>query len=114
VLFRSQRNHYPAIDVLASISRLAPYVSGPVTTKVVGYIRRLMAVYSEAETLINVGAYHTGSNPAIDEAIAKRDAIEQFLIQMVEEKTPVIESLRTLGKIANMEIPDEELSGYQV
>ncbi|MDR2739088.1 MAG: FliI/YscN family ATPase [Treponema sp.] len=116
ILSRSmaQRNHYPAIDVLASISRLAPYVSGPVTTKVVGYIRRLMAVYSEAETLINVGAYHTGSNPAIDEAIAKRDAIEQFLIQMVEEKTPVIESLRTLGKIANMEIPEEELSGYQV
>jgi flagellum-specific ATP synthase len=110
----AQRNHYPAIDVLASISRLAPYVSGPVTTKVVGYIRRLMAVYSEAETLINVGAYHTGSNPAIDEAIAKREAIEQFLIQMVEEKTPVIESLRVLGKIANMEIPEEELSGYQV
>jgi flagellum-specific ATP synthase len=116
ILSRSmaQRNHYPAIDVLASISRLAPSVSGPVTTKVAGYIRRLMAVYSEAETLINVGAYHTGSNPAIDEAIAKREAIEQFLIQMVEEKTPVIESLRALSKIADMEIPEEELSGYPV
>ncbi|MDR1596219.1 MAG: FliI/YscN family ATPase [Treponema sp.] len=110
----SERNHYPAIDVLASISRLAPSVSGPVTAKVVGYIRRLMAVYSEAETLINVGAYHTGSNPAIDEAVAKRESIEQFLIQAVEEKTPVIESLRAMGKIADMEIPEEELSGYLV
>jgi flagellum-specific ATP synthase len=116
ILSRSlaQRYHYPAIDVLASISRLAPVVSGPVTVKVVGYIRRLMAVYAEAEDLINVGAYHAGSNPAIDEAIAKREVIEQFLIQTVEEKTAVIDSLRVLGKIADMEIPEEELSRYQV
>jgi flagellum-specific ATP synthase len=114
VLSRSlaQRYHYPAIDILTSISRLAPAVSGPVTNKAVGYIRRLMAVYAEAEDLINVGAYHTGSNPAIDEAIAKREAIEAFLTQEVGEKSTVRETLLALGKIADMEIPEEELSRY--
>jgi flagellum-specific ATP synthase len=115
VLSRSlaQRYHYPAIDVLASISRLASTVSGPVTVKVVGAVRRLLAVYAEAEDLINVGAYHAGSNPAIDEAVAKREAIEQFLIQTVEEKTAAIDTVKTLGKIAGIEIPAEELSRYQ-
>jgi flagellum-specific ATP synthase len=115
VLSRSlaQRYHYPAIDVLASISRLATTVCGPVTVKAVGAVRRLLAVYHEAEDLINVGAYHAGSNPAIDEAIAKREAIEQFLIQTVEEKTPMIKTIEALGKIAGLEIPAEELSRYQ-
>jgi flagellum-specific ATP synthase len=121
VLSRSlaQRYHYPAIDVLASISRLASTVSGPVTVKAVGAVRRLLAVYAEAEDLINVGAYHTGSNPAIDEAVAKREVIEQFLIQTVDEKTPMQDTIKALGKIAGIEIPEEELSrlpglpGYQ-
>jgi flagellum-specific ATP synthase len=114
VLSRSlaQRYHYPAIDVLTSISRLAPAVSSPVTNKAVGYIRRLMAVYAEAEDLINVGAYHAGSNPAIDEAIAKREAIEAFLTQEVGEKSVLRETLLVLGKIADMQIPDEDLSRY--
>jgi flagellum-specific ATP synthase len=112
VLSRSlaQRYHYPAIDVLASISRLASTVCGPVTMKAVGNLRRLLAVYSEAEDLINVGAYHAGSNPGIDEAIAKREAIEQFLTQTVEERTPVQDTIKVLGKIAGIEIPAEELS----
>jgi flagellum-specific ATP synthase len=71
-------HHYPAIDILQSISRLAPSVSGKITTKAVGSIRRAMAVYSEQEDLINVGAYRTGSNPAIDDAIAKHMPIEKF------------------------------------
>jgi flagellum-specific ATP synthase len=115
VLSRSlaQRNHYPAIDVEASISRLAPVVSGKATRQAVGRIRRLMADYSGAEDLISVGAYHAGSNPAIDEAIAKREAIEQVLVQAVEEKTPVAETLRILGAIAGIEIPEEELTEHR-
>jgi flagellum-specific ATP synthase len=108
----AQRYHYPAIDVLASISRLAPAVSGPVTAKAVGYIRRLMADYAAAEDLISVGAYHAGSNPAIDQAIAKREAIENFLLQGVDEKSTITETLKALAAIADMQIPDEELSRY--
>ncbi|GHV77057.1 flagellum-specific ATP synthase FliI [Spirochaetia bacterium] len=116
VLSRSlaQRYHYPAIDILASISRLASTVCGPVTIKAVGAVRRLLAVYAEAEDLINVGAYHAGSNPGIDEAIAKREALEAFLTQTVEERTPVEDTLKALGKIAGIDIPAEELSRYQI
>jgi flagellum-specific ATP synthase len=110
----AERYHYPAVDVLASISRLAPAVSGPVSAKAAGCIRRLMAVYAEAEDLIDVGAYHGGTNPAIDEAIAKHEAIEQFLIQEVDEKSSMVETLSVMGEISGIRIPAEEMSPYQV
>jgi flagellum-specific ATP synthase len=109
----AQAYHYPAIDVLASISRLMPTVSGPVTNKAAGYVRRLMAVYAEAADLIDVGAYHAGSSPSIDEAIAKRDAIESFLVQAVDERSGVAETLAALAAITGMEIPPEESSPYR-
>jgi flagellum-specific ATP synthase len=109
----AQSYHYPAIDILGSISRLMPEVTGLVTRKVAGYIRRLIAAYAEAEDLINVGAYHAGSNPAIDEAIAKRQAIEDLLIQEVGEKSSMADTLQGLAKIAGMEIPREELGPYE-
>jgi flagellum-specific ATP synthase len=114
VLSRSlaQRYHYPAIDVLGSISRLAPAVSGKVTTKAVGYIRRLLADYAGAEDLISVGAYRQGSNPAIDEAVAKRDLIEKLLVQDVDERSAVADTLAMMGEITQMEIPPEEISRY--
>jgi flagellum-specific ATP synthase len=105
--------HYPALDVLGSISRLAPVVSGPVTNKAAGYIRRLMAVYAEAEDLINVGAYHAGSNPAIDEAIAQKKAIDDFLIQEADEKSTMTETLSALAAISRMRIPEEEMTVYK-
>jgi flagellum-specific ATP synthase len=105
--------HYPAIDVMGSISRLMPAVSGPVTQKVAGYIRRLIKTYANAEDLINVGAYHAGSNPAIDEAIAKREAIEALLIQGVGEKASAADTLSLMAEIAEMQIPPEELGRYQ-
>jgi F0F1-type ATP synthase beta subunit len=108
----AQRYHYPAIDVLASISRLAPNISGPVTDKAAGIIRRNMAVYAEAEDLINVGAYHSGSNPAIDEAIEKHEAIEKFLIQDVKEKSSIEETLTRMGEIAGIPIPEEERTEF--
>jgi flagellum-specific ATP synthase len=105
--------HYPALDILGSISRLAPVVSGPVTNKAAGYIRRLMAVYAEAEDLINVGAYHAGSNPAIDEAIAQKKAIDDFLIQEADEKSTVEETLSALAEISRIQIPAEEMTVYK-
>jgi flagellum-specific ATP synthase len=108
----AQRYHYPAIDVLSSISRLAPQVTGPATKKAAGYIRRLMAVYAEAEDLINVGAYHPGSNPAVDEAIKKKPDIDKFLVQDVEERTTIADTALAMAAIAEMEIPPEELGPY--
>jgi flagellum-specific ATP synthase len=108
----AQRYHYPAIDVLASISRLANTVSGPETKKAGGIIRRLIADYAASEDLINIGAYKAGSNAKLDEAIAKRDEIEKFLVQAVEEKSTVPETLTELGEIAGLEIPDEEMEVY--
>ncbi|MHC6204347.1 FliI/YscN family ATPase [Breznakiellaceae bacterium SP9] len=107
-----QRNHFPAIDVLASISRLSNTVAGPISNKAAGIIRRNMAVYADAEDLINVGAYHPGSNPAIDEAIAKHKDIEDFLVQDLEERVSLTDTLDALGRITGVQIPDEERTEY--
>lgn len=106
----AQAYHYPAIDVLQSISRLAPVVSGKASGQAAGYIRRNMAVYGETEDLINVGAYHAGSNPAVDEAIEKHAAIENFLIQEVDEKTSLAETLKVMSGISGVKIPTEEIA----
>lgn len=108
----AQRYHYPAIDVLASVSRLANRVSGAVTKKAAGYIRRLMAVYDEAEDMIHVGAYQKGTNPAIDEAIAHHDKIETFLCQDVTDPAPISDTLARMGEVADMKIPEEEATAH--
>lgn len=100
--------HYPAIDVLKSISRLANRISGPNTRQAVAQVRRLMASYASSEELIAVGAYERGSNPAIDAAIDAHDAIEQFLIQDEYEPSSIDETLTRLGALVNIEIPEEE------
>ena len=106
----ASRNHYPAVDVLASISRLAIQITGPRTREACGYIRRLMATYAGAEDLISVGAYVKGSNAEIDEAIDKMPDIVKYLMQKIEEKAPLAETLRRAGEIAGIAIPEEELT----
>jgi flagellum-specific ATP synthase len=107
----AQAYHYPAIDVLGSVSRLAPEVSGPMTNRAAAFIRKNMAVYAEAEDLINVGAYHSGSNPAIDGAVAKHGAIEEFLVQGTDEKSSLAETLSVMAEISGVFIPAEEMGG---
>jgi flagellum-specific ATP synthase len=107
----AQAYHYPAIDVLQSISRLAPSVSGPSVNKAAGVIRRSMAVYAEAEDLINVGAYHAGSNPAIDDAIALHQPVEDFLMQGYEDHAPLGETLTAMEELSGVPIPPEEMAG---
>jgi flagellum-specific ATP synthase len=85
----AQRYHYPAIDVLDSISRLANVVTSRDLQQAAGYVRRLLAVYREAEDLINVGAYAAGSNKEIDEALEKLPAINAFLRQEITERSSV-------------------------
>lgn len=88
VLSRSmaQHNHYPAIDVLQSISRVMSAVADEEHKAVAGQMKDVLATYREAEDLINIGAYKAGSNPKIDFAIEKIDAINSFLQQGVNEK----------------------------
>ncbi len=108
----AERNHYPAVDVLKSISRLSQAVTGPVTQKAMGVVRRLMATYDESEDMINIGAYVKGTNPGIDEAISKRASIESFLTQHVAEKAPIADTIKRLGDIAGLSIPQSELTAF--
>jgi hypothetical protein len=68
-----------------------------------------MATYAGAEDLISVGAYVKGSNPEIDESIEKFADIERFLVQRIEERAPLEDTLRAAGQIAGIDIPDEEI-----
>lgn len=82
----AQKNHYPAIDVLASISRVMSAVASKDHKAVAGQLKNVLATYQEAEDLINIGAYKAGSNKNIDFAIAKIDLANDFLCQSTEEK----------------------------
>jgi flagellum-specific ATP synthase len=79
------RNHYPCIDVLASVSRLMPELVPTPFTEKAGKIRELISTYQKAEDMINIGAYVKGSNPKIDMALAKIDSINAFLKQRQDE-----------------------------
>jgi flagellum-specific ATP synthase len=80
-------NHYPAIDVLASVSRVMPDVVSRAHGTAASAVRDLMATYREAEDLINIGAYVTGSNPRVDLAIARYEDIRAFLRQGTHDES---------------------------
>jgi flagellum-specific ATP synthase len=79
-------NHYPAIDVLGSLSRVMKEVVDSNSVELAASLRELLQTYTEAEDLINIGAYTAGSNPAIDAAIAHIDSIRGFLRQGHDER----------------------------
>lgn len=81
----AHKNHYPAIDILESISRVMPKIVTTEQRKIAMKAREILATYREAEDLVNIGAYVKGSNPKIDEAIKKHPNLESFLIQDLEE-----------------------------
>ena len=84
--------HYPTIDVLESVSRLVGKICPPEQRQLAGKLRRLMSAWVEAKDLVEIGAYAPGTNPDVDEALAKRDAIEDFLCQPVGEVADAAES----------------------
>lgn len=104
----AEKYHYPAVDPLKSISRLALAITGEQTKKAAAAMRRHLAVYAEAEDLINVGAYAKGSNPAIDAAVDKMPEIKDFLIQNIDDRSPLRETFDWGGRITGVEIPGEE------
>ena len=97
----AQKNHYPAIDVLASISRCMSQIVSKEHKKNAGQFKNLMATYADAEDLINIGAYKAGSNEEIDVAIAKHKAVNEFLIQDTDEKRTYEEAVAMIDEIVN-------------
>ncbi len=104
----AEARHYPAIDVLASISRLANRVSGEKTKEACAYVRKLMATYAESEDIINVGAYQKDTNPNIDLAIEAHESIDSFLEQEEFETVTIDDTMQKLAELAHLEIPQEE------
>ncbi len=92
----AHKNHYPAIDILQSISRVMSSIADSDHKKAAGQLKNVLATYGEAEDLVNIGAYKTGSNPAIDYALKKIDAVNQFLMQDVYEKVTFEETVEQL------------------
>lgn len=95
----ANRNHFPAIDVLASISRVMPDIVTKEHKGIAAEIKKVMAVYRDAEDLINIGAYVKGSNPKIDYAIEANERINEFLLQEVQEKVTFDETLKFLESV---------------
>jgi type III secretion protein N (ATPase) len=92
-------NHYPAIDVLASASRVQNNVIGDEHKKAAGRMRELMAKYADVELLVKIGEYKAGSDKVADEAIAKIDEIRNFLKQGTRERVELEETIAKLSAI---------------
>ncbi|MGC8765114.1 MAG: flagellar protein export ATPase FliI [Brevinematia bacterium] len=95
----AHKNHYPAIDVLQSISRLMVEIVDDSHQQAANKLREVLASYTEAEDLINIGAYVRGSNPRIDYAISKIEQVNNFLKQGIYEKSDFNTSVSTLKSI---------------
>lgn len=95
----ADRGHFPSIDVLKSVSRVMRAVVGPEHNDLAGQMRELMAIYRDAEDLINIGAYVRGSNAKIDKAIELNDFITRFLRQDVSDKTNMHDTVSLMRAI---------------
>jgi len=96
----AHKNHFPAIDVLQSISRCAADVISDTHKQAVGVIRDYMSLYHDNEDLITIGAYEMGRNPRVDKAIELNNPINEFLRQDRNESTAVEESTTRLIQLA--------------
>ena len=95
----AHKNHYPAIDVLQSISRCMSSIATREHKAMAGKLKNVLATYQEAEDLINIGAYKAGSNPDIDYAISKIGQVNEFLMQDVDTKTDFEETVEEMQAI---------------
>lgn len=96
----AEANHFPAVDVLMSISRLMPDITKPEHLQASRVLRDIMATYSDAKDLIDVGAYKKGANPKIDKSIELIDDINKFLRQGVKERMSFQDTVDYLLSIA--------------
>ncbi|MBT4763305.1 MAG: FliI/YscN family ATPase [Bdellovibrionaceae bacterium] len=94
------KNHYPAIDILQSTSRVMLKVTDKEHQAAASSLRDTISTYRDAEDLINIGAYKSGSNPKIDRAVVLNEHIEHFLKQSIEEKITYEDTLNLLNQMA--------------
>src|SRR4051812_15267906 len=94
--------HYPAVDVLSSVSRLVGEITSEETRAAANEVRKLMATYKEKADLIAIGAYQPGSDPLVDAAISARGSIDSFLKQGVTEPSSAEVADGTLGELAHL------------
>jgi flagellum-specific ATP synthase len=95
----AERGRYPAINILKSVSRTMPRAADPEHLPAIARARQLMATYADMEELIRLGAYRTGTNEEVDEAIRLHAPLENFLAQGKEEKTGLAEGYHRLEQI---------------
>lgn len=97
----AMRNHYPAIDVLASVSRLMNDIVEPSHREAASKLRNMMATYQDNQDLISIGAYKSGTNPELDVAIQHMTGINEFLQQKVDHKVDYEETIRQLAEVVS-------------
>ena len=95
----AMKNHYPAIDITASISRLMSEIVSGEHKANASKIRKIMSLYQENADLISIGAYKTGSNPELDDAIGRMPAINEFLQQPVDVKVEFSDTVDRINEI---------------
>lgn len=100
----AEQGRYPAIDVLRSLSRAVPGCNSTLENRLTSHARRLLAVYQEMADMIRLGAYKAGSDPQVDEAIARMAALERFLAQGRDEETSLDDAFETLRSILEGEV----------
>ncbi len=93
------RNHFPAIDILASTSRVMREIVDAEHLGQAGQLREILATFQEAEDLVNIGAYVAGSNAKIDYALTRINAVNDFLRQEMDEKVDLADSLTGLRNL---------------
>jgi flagellum-specific ATP synthase len=98
----AQQGHFPAIDVLTSISRLMTEIAPDDHRQAAQSVRQLLAAYQQSEDLITIGAYQQGANPVVDAAIQLRQPIQQFLQQRTNERTTLNDAREGLVKLARL------------
>ncbi|HEY5956024.1 MAG TPA: FliI/YscN family ATPase [Polyangiaceae bacterium] len=98
----AEKGHYPAIDVLQSISRLAPEIAPDLVLRASAQVREILAAYRDAADLIQVGAYQAGSDPRVELALKVMPHFDAYLRQTVSERTQLMESRTRIQQLAKL------------
>jgi flagellum-specific ATP synthase len=107
----AERNRYPAIDVLRSISRTMPHCNGERENALIDKARLLISTYEDMAELIRIGAYKRGSDAAIDEAIHYYPLLEKFLTQRVDQHVDMAASYAELASVLGVDWEEQSATG---
>jgi len=99
----AQQGHYPAIDILSSLSRLMPEITDERHRGAATWLRQLLAAHQQAEDLISIGAYRTGSNHAVDTALRLQEPIRRFLQQRATQAETLVDAIGQLTALADLD-----------